>query len=342
MGELRVIDFGTVSALRSQTIWHALAASAGRGGPMTLSFMRPASPYVGIGLHGRVEEVDQAYCAREDLPILRRKVGGGPVYLDQNQLFFQVSVKRSDLPLSRSAAIERLLRPFTTAFKTAGVDASLDDRGEFCVDGAKVCGHGAGEIGQGVVVVGNLIERFDHGRAARIINTGSSWIHLQLESLMRRFVGSFSNTIDASAFIAAARTSLAASMGVDDYDGMLTTSEWGLVERFDKLLGDDHWTTSPEFLPPPSRSLRIIKIRSGVYVIYRAKSDRVFFLSSVFGRVEKLILGLNGSLDIGAEQVAGEELRSAVLRLVDEGWILDEEVGALCSAGVLVKEGVRL
>jgi len=56
-----------------------------------------------------------------------------------------------------------------TAFRTVGVPASLDDELEICVGDRKICGHGAGQIDDAVVLCGNLIETFDHDRAARVL-----------------------------------------------------------------------------------------------------------------------------------------------------------------------------
>ena len=39
---LRVIDFGRVTPLRSQTLWHAVAYGVSDGAPPTLSFTRPS------------------------------------------------------------------------------------------------------------------------------------------------------------------------------------------------------------------------------------------------------------------------------------------------------------
>ena len=54
---LRVIDFGVSSPLRSQTLWHAVAYGVSAGAPATVSFTRPAAPYVCLGYHGALDEV---------------------------------------------------------------------------------------------------------------------------------------------------------------------------------------------------------------------------------------------------------------------------------------------
>ena len=76
---LRVIDFGSVTPLRSQTLWHAVAYGVSAGAAPTLSFVRPSAPYVCLGYHRDLEEVDQEYCRSHGLAVYRRMVGGGPV-----------------------------------------------------------------------------------------------------------------------------------------------------------------------------------------------------------------------------------------------------------------------
>jgi lipoate-protein ligase A len=159
---LRVIDFGRVTPLRSQTLWHAAAYGVSGGAPPTLSFARPSAPYVCLGYHRGFDEVDQEYCRREGLPVYRRMVGGGPVYLDDGQLFFQICLPVRAVPAVRQEALRMLLEPAVVAFRAVGVPAELDTDLEICLSDRKICGHGAGQIGEAVVVCGNLIERFDH------------------------------------------------------------------------------------------------------------------------------------------------------------------------------------
>ena len=58
MTTLRVVDAGTVSALRSQALWHGIASSIEPDAGPTLSLCRPAAAYVSIGYHRRLDEVD--------------------------------------------------------------------------------------------------------------------------------------------------------------------------------------------------------------------------------------------------------------------------------------------
>ncbi len=86
-------------------------ADLGREGLILLS---PASPYVCIGFHQNVEqEVDLAFCREQGIPVFRREVGGGAVYLDGGQLFFQLVLRADDprVPAPREVFYRTFLAP---------------------------------------------------------------------------------------------------------------------------------------------------------------------------------------------------------------------------------------
>ncbi|MEJ2556736.1 MAG: lipoate--protein ligase family protein, partial [Anaerolineae bacterium] len=60
---IRVLDLGSVSAVRSQTVYHAVAYAMSEDRPDTIILVSPDQPYVCVGYHQDVEkEVDLAYC----------------------------------------------------------------------------------------------------------------------------------------------------------------------------------------------------------------------------------------------------------------------------------------
>ena len=260
MAELRIVDFGRVSALRSQTLWHALAYGVSAGGPPTLSFMRPSRPYVGLGYHRHMEEADLAACADAGLPVFRRMVGGGVVYLDEHQQFFQICLPIAVVPRSREAALRRLLEPAVAAFRAVGVPADLDADGEIVVGEAKICGHGAAQIDDAVVVVGNLIERFDHNTAARILAVPED-VRGEVIRLMERYV--LATPADPAAFRAAAIDAYAEALGLEPVPGALSPYEGERLSELDDRFRSPDWLRGP-LRPAPQRSQ--VKIRAGVYV----------------------------------------------------------------------------
>ena len=279
--ELRVVDFGRVSALRSQTLWHALAYGVSAGGPPTLSFMRPSRPYVGLGYHRRLEEADLDACREAGLPVFRRMVGGGVVYLDEHQQFFQICLPFASVPRSREQALRQLLSPAVAAFRAAGVPAELDDDLEIVVGEAKVCGHGAAQIEEAVVVVGNLIERFDHTAAARVLALPDE-MRAEVVRLMERFV--VATPSDSAAFRAAAIAGYGRALRLEPVAGGLSAYERERLHEIDGRFRSPAWLRGPQ-RPDPHCSQ--VKVRAGVFVVCAEHERSRAVASVVGGRIER-------------------------------------------------------
>jgi lipoate-protein ligase A len=138
-----------------------------------LNILAPSEPYVCIGYHQDLEqEVDVAFCRERGIPIFRREVGGGAVYLDGNQIFYQV-VLRQDHPLAqgdKAALYQRMLQPVADAYADLGVPACYRPVNDVITqEGRKISGTGAATIGDYVVLVGNLIADFDYETMAHVL-----------------------------------------------------------------------------------------------------------------------------------------------------------------------------
>ncbi len=162
-------DLGRVPALDSQLLYHALA-DLGREGLFLLS---PATPYVCVGYHqDAAREVDLAFCRERGIPVYRREVGGGAVYLDGGQVFFQLVLRRDDprIPPSRDAFYRRFLEPVVRVYRRMGIAAEYKPLNDIVAGARKVSGSGVGEIGEGLVFVGNVILDFDYETMSRVLN----------------------------------------------------------------------------------------------------------------------------------------------------------------------------
>ncbi|MGE5132413.1 MAG: biotin/lipoate A/B protein ligase family protein [Gemmatimonadota bacterium] len=303
---LRVIDFGRVSPLRSQTLWHAVAYGVSAGEPATLSFARPSAPYVCLGYHRDLAEVDLGYCQAEGLPVYRRMVGGGPVYLDDGQLFFQICLPAGAVPAARLDALRMLLAPAVAAFRAAGVDARLDDDGEICVGDRKICGHGAGQIEDAVVVCGNLIERFNHQRATRVLALPGPAQRAETLRLMRRYVTA--TPADPAAFQAAAITAYASALGLAAAPGELTGDEQARLAELDARFSDRDWLAGPTRPQAAGAPARQVKVRAGVWTAGGFRGGAQIVVSVVRGHVDRAWLradGLNGMTQAAESALAG-------------------------------------
>ncbi|MEW5909003.1 MAG: biotin/lipoate A/B protein ligase family protein [Thermodesulfobacteriota bacterium] len=152
----------------SQLVYHAMAR-LGREGLILLS---PATPYVCIGFHQDLfKEVDVDFCRNHQIPLFRRDVGGGAVYLDGNQLFFQMILKRDDrrIPTSKELFYQKFLQPVIRVYRRVGIPAEYKPVNDVISGNRKISGSGVGEIGSCIVFVGNLILDFNHEMMARVL-----------------------------------------------------------------------------------------------------------------------------------------------------------------------------
>lgn len=282
---LRVLDFGTVTPLRSQTSWHALGYGRSDPDEATLSFVRPRAPYVCLGRHRSFAEVNHEALQRLGLPLLRRMAGGGPVYLDAQQLFFQVALPTSAVPARRDLALASLLAPAVSALRRLGVDAVFDERGEVSVGAAKVCGHGAAQIGDHVVVVGNLIRGFDHERASQVLATASPTTSAEVQRLMERYVAA--TPVDPTAWRTTMVEEYAALLGATPVTGRLRVDEQRALTRLDSVFASPGWV---RHVDRPAGEVRTIKVRAGVWVHEWAHDGGATVLSVTNGRVDSVLV----------------------------------------------------
>ena len=317
---LRVIDFGEAPPLRSQTLWHAVAYGVSRGAPATLSFVRPVAPYVSIGRTRSPCEVDLEYCRQAGLPVYRRMVGGGPVYLDQRQLFFQVTVPASWAPPTSREVFRWLLGPVVDAFRAVGVAARLDHHGEVGVADRKICGHAGGQIERAVVVVGNLIEQFPADRAARVLDLPHPRVREEVARLMRRYV--LATPANPEEFKAALTRACADALGLVPRAGELSEDERDRLEELDRLLSNPEWLWEVD---GGRNGAWHVKIRGGVWACAIRYAGGVLACTGAHNQVLAVVCA--GSLPFRVRTVL-TQLDGAV-----RGAQLDEALGRLESCG---------
>ncbi len=167
---IRLIHMGTVPPLRSQAVYHGVARAFHSQSPNTILLVTPSAPYICIGFHQEVtKEVDVEFCRAHDLPIVRREVGGGAVYLDQDQLFTQWVFSPSSLPMRVDERFRLHALPIIQTYKRLGIEAYFRPINDIQVAGRKIAGLGAARIGQAEVLVGNFMFDFNIDLMARIL-----------------------------------------------------------------------------------------------------------------------------------------------------------------------------
>jgi lipoate-protein ligase A len=186
MNPIRLLNLGLVPPLQTQSIYHAMAEMMTRDSQDVIILCRPNAPYLCLGYHQVFENTfDKAECERRGLPVLRRRLGGGATYLDENQIFYQCIFHHSRMPATLKDIYASTLSAPVNTLKRLGLNAELRDTNEIEVDGKRIAGTGGGRIDEACVVVGNILLDFDFESMTAVWNTPSESFRALAEKALR-------------------------------------------------------------------------------------------------------------------------------------------------------------
>ena len=265
---MKLYNLGHVPWLDSQLLYHALPRLDMEG----LILLAPAEPYVCIGCHQDVDQdIDLDYCRAHGIPVFRREVGGGGVYLDGQQLFYQLVLHKNN-PLARGSKEDfyrRFLAPVVKTYGDLGVPAEYKPINDIITaDRRKISGNGAAEIANHLILVGNVIMDFDYETMVRVLKVPDEKFRDKVYQTLRENLSTLKRETG--------RTPL------------LEKVIPPLVERFQEALGPlestdlppavyektrelEPWLTSDEWLHKRGKRVpgRDVKIAAGVNVLQR-------------------------------------------------------------------------
>ncbi len=164
-----LFDLGKLPGQQSMLIFHALA----RMDIEALVLVSPSSPLVSIGYFQDAErEVDLFYCRQAGIPFMRREVGGGATFLDENQIFYQLIWKRDNPRFPK--VIQDTFPWFSEApvetYRAFGVQAEYRAINDIITrEGRKIAGEGGGNIEDSLVFVGGILLDFDYRAMSKIL-----------------------------------------------------------------------------------------------------------------------------------------------------------------------------
>jgi len=244
---LRVLDFGMVSPMRSQAVYHGIAETIDAESDPVLSLASPLTPYVCVGLHQEIaREVDEEFCASRNLPVYRRHVGGGAVYLDENQLFTHFIYPRAKAPKLAADLYPMFIEPVVRTYLGLGVNAAFRPANDIQVNGRKIGGTGAASIGGATVMVGSFMFDFDTATMARCLKVPSEKFRDKLKATLDDYMTTMVKELDQ----APTREDLKARflvhcsevLGVEIFHDKPTEKELAAIAQAEIDLADPEWT----------------------------------------------------------------------------------------------------
>ncbi len=170
----RLLDLGPIPPLETQTIYDMIAQGITEGeSENTLIICWPAKPLVSLGYFQEIKkDIDLDFCRDNDIFVTRRVIGGGGVYLDEGQMFYQL-IGRIDSPTTPKtidAYYRKFLEAPVQAYRNLGIDAHFKPVNDIqTAAGKKVSGNGAGDVGDARILTGNLIFDFNFDMMVKVL-----------------------------------------------------------------------------------------------------------------------------------------------------------------------------
>lgn len=252
----------------SQALYHA-AAHLGRE---ALFILRPATPYVCIGYHQDAgQEIDLDFARKNNIPVFRREVGGGAVYLDGQQLFFQLIINRQHegVPANIADFYKKYLQPIIDTFRQFGVPAEYKPVNDIITNGRKISGTGAAQIDDMLILVGNFIQDFNYDMMSKVLRVPDEKFRDKVHKTMyenlttiKRETGNIPANAELAADLLPRYAALVGRLEVKTLDDTIK-------QKADELLAEmnnETWLLANDRRRPDSKQ---IKIAEGVYVIQK-------------------------------------------------------------------------
>jgi lipoate-protein ligase A len=261
-----LFDLGKLPGQQSMLIFHALA----RMGVEAVVIVSPKIPLVSIGyFQDAGQEVDLQYCRESKIPFMRREVGGGATFLDENQIFYQLIWKKDNPKFPR--AIDEIYPWFSQApvetYRAFGIETEFRVVNDIITKGGKkIAGEGGGNIGDCMVFVGGILLDFDYQAMSRILKVPDEKFRGKVYKTMEENLTTMKKELgiipSRDEVIKVLKEKFENKMGKLE----LASLSPQIIEKMNQL---ESWMTSEEFLLKKTPRIPSgVKIREGVEVLY--------------------------------------------------------------------------
>ena len=296
---MNLLNLDKLPGQDSMLIFHALARLGYEG----LVIVSPSQPLASIGYFQDAEkEIDLDYCRKNNIPFMRREVGGGATYLDENQIFYQViwNSKNTKFPRKVKEIFEYLSIPPCETYRKFGINASFRAENDIVTDkGQKIAGEGGGDIGNSMVFVGGILMDFDYQTMSKVLKVPDE-----------KFRDKIYKSMEANL------TTMKRELGIIPPRNEIKRL---LIENFEKILGQlepvelddaaiakirqiEKWFISEEFLHKKTpRIPQGVKIKEGIeilYGLYKAKGGLIRTAEEIENRQTIKDIAVSGDFNL--------------------------------------------
>ena len=169
----RFLDLDKIDGIYSAALFESIGIHVGSGSvPETILFWRVHSPVVYLGYHQCVvDEVNADFCNANNIEIVRRILGGGCGFCDENQILYSVIGREGGvIPHDIQDAYRKVLGGVVIALESLGEASEIEAaRNAVYSRGRKISGNAQGRFDGAVLINGSLLLDFDFELMDRVL-----------------------------------------------------------------------------------------------------------------------------------------------------------------------------
>ncbi len=234
----RFIDIGMIDGFYSAALFESIARNVGAGSsPETILFWRLRSPAVYLGYHQCVEdEIHTDFCYLSNIGIVRRILGGGCGFCDENQILYSViGRENSIIPRDIQDAYKKVLKGVVNALEILGGSGEIESsRNAVYSKGKKISGNAQGRIDGSVLVNGSLLLDFDFELMDKVLKNPTKNLRPVPSAKDGMITLNEMGITDVRKIKIALRMGFEKALGMETENGRLTLFE---VDKANQLLG---------------------------------------------------------------------------------------------------------
>lgn len=192
MKEWRLLDTEPLPASHNMTLQLVLLNSRQNNwSPNTFHLLQFKPHTALVGYHQAVElEIEEEYCKNNNIEINRRISGGGCIYMDENQLGWEITARKDTpgIPQNLNDMYRVLCECAVAGLAKLGVNAKYRPLNDIEVDGRKISGTAGSENDDSFIFHGTLLNDID-------VETMIKCLKLPLKKLEDKQVQSFKKRV---------------------------------------------------------------------------------------------------------------------------------------------------
>jgi lipoate-protein ligase A len=245
-GDWRFIDLDRIDGFYSAAIFESIAKHVGTNlSPETIFFWRVKSPVVYLGYHQCVkDEIHEDYCNDHNIGIIRRILGGGCGFCDEEQILFSVIAKDGGrIPTDIQEAYKKVLGGVVNAISKMGAQGEIEQaRNAVYTKGRKISGNAQGRLDGAVLINGSLLLDFDFELMDKVLKNPTKNLS-PVNSAREGMITLKDLGVNDIRFVKKTlRWGFELALGIASEEGVLTKDEIQTADRLLEKYQDHTWT----------------------------------------------------------------------------------------------------